>query len=417
MTMTPAPMKKEKGVQTMGMGGRILGAARGGLSPTLVGLAALLVLGAARPDWSWFRAARNPDSQRGESGESDPAGYYVGLIEGADSDSGRDGELARRLWGGPTRPNVEFTRDGFCHYPPGDFRLHELLPNVSRTLLGRPFHTNSVGLRDREYEVAKPEGVFRVALLGASIEMGWGVDDESTYANRFEDWLNHRAERLGLDRRFEVINFGVAAYGPPQRLDTLVNRVRAYEPDLVICAANLIDTRLMELHLRELMRGSGDLKYPFLERIAAEAGLTARDAGDKRRFKNKLQPRAWDVVRGSFAEMSRICGEWGVPFWVVIVPRATEADGPSAREATEACYVDIFGDLGIPYLNLLHVFDAEGHRRFRAAPGDDHPNEEGHRRFFLEMGRQVVDRPELGIVLFGNRGSEEPVSGSDRLPR
>ena len=70
-------------------------------------------------------------------------------------------------------------------------------PNLSRTLFGQPFTTNSHGLRDREYAVEKPAGVFRIAVLGSSIDMGWGVGTEETYVNLLEDWLNAHAAQPG----------------------------------------------------------------------------------------------------------------------------------------------------------------------------------------------------------------------------
>ena len=45
------------------------------------------------------------------------------------------------------------------------------------------------------------------------------------------------AARRGLARRFEVINFAVAAYGPLQRLETFRRKAAPYNPDLVVYVA------------------------------------------------------------------------------------------------------------------------------------------------------------------------------------
>ena len=60
---------------------------------------------------------------------------------------------------------------------------------------GVRWHTNSQGMRDRAYTVAKPPRTFRIALVGDSIGAGWGVD---------------------VDRRFESIleRTGTLAPGP-----------------------------------------------------------------------------------------------------------------------------------------------------------------------------------------------------------
>ena len=73
-----------------------------------------------------------------------------------------------------------------------------------------------------EVAVEKPPGTFRIAVLGSSMDMGWGVTYQETYSHLLEDWLNAHAARRGLARRrFEVLNFAVAAYSPLQRLETL----------------------------------------------------------------------------------------------------------------------------------------------------------------------------------------------------
>ena len=77
--------------------------------------------------------------------------------------------------------------------------MFELKPNIHRTLFGQPFTTNAHGMRDRVYAVAKPAGTFRIAVLGSSMDMGWGVGTDETYVNLLEDWLNLHAERRGWD--------------------------------------------------------------------------------------------------------------------------------------------------------------------------------------------------------------------------
>ena len=81
-------------------------------------------------------------------------------------------------------------------------------------------------MHDDPVNVTKSDGTFRIAVLGSSIEMGWGVKHQDTYINQLEEWLNMHSVRLGLvpPRRFEVLNFGVAAYSPMQRLETLATR-------------------------------------------------------------------------------------------------------------------------------------------------------------------------------------------------
>src|SRR2546422_6366949 len=56
--------------------------------------------------------------------------------------------------------------------------------------------------RSQEYEQRKPPGTLRMALMGASLEMGWGVADGETFENLVEDQLNREAR----DRKSTRLN-------------------------------------------------------------------------------------------------------------------------------------------------------------------------------------------------------------------
>ena len=197
-----------------------------------------------------MRSIRSVEMNRADR-DTHAAGYYAGLIDGA-SDTGRDGLTLRLL--GKTTDWLSFHEVGATHYLPGQFLQFELKPNLDKSVFGKRFTTNQWGLRDRPCNMHKPDGTFRIALLGSSIDMGWGVGTDETYENRLEDWLNAQAKKRGLNRRFEVLNFAMAAYSPLHRLESYRRKAHAFQPDMVIYSATMLDTRLLEIHIRNLFQ-------------------------------------------------------------------------------------------------------------------------------------------------------------------
>ena len=59
-------------------------------------------------------------------------------------------------------------------------------PNKQGEYYGVEIKTNSYGFRDLEYTQVKAEGVRRVAVLGDSVVLGWGVPLEATLAKMLE---------------------------------------------------------------------------------------------------------------------------------------------------------------------------------------------------------------------------------------
>ena len=186
------------------------------------------------------------------------------------------------------KPNgwVRFNDANVSRMLPGDFLQFELMPGIHRTLFGQPFVTNSHGMHSPEVALEKPPGTFRIAVLGASMDMGWGVTYQETYSHQLAGMAEPAWPAAGAstaDRRFEVLNFAVAAYSPLQRLETFRRKAMAFQPDLVIYSATMLDLRLMEIHLCDALRNGADLTYDFLKAILDRAGIDPGNRTGRRR--------------------------------------------------------------------------------------------------------------------------------------
>lgn len=365
-----------------------------------------------------MQAVRTSDLERNDR-ESGIPGYYEGLIGGGSgSAQGARSELSIRLHGKPAQWTRDNARD-ITRRLSGDFLQFDLVPNQDKVFLGRPFTTNPQGQRDHPYTIEKPPGTFRIAVLGSSMDMGWGVRVEETYVNLLEGWLNEHAAKRGLNRRFEVVNFAVAAYAPLQRLESYRRKARAYDPDMVIYSATLLDLRLTEIHLCDLYSdGVKDLRYGFLRRIVAESGLTEadfrRDADgrllSKEPIKHKLRPRFWSIYDGVLGTLAADCRSEGRLLACVIVPRVGSADAPDARAETIARLRGIAAHHAVPLFDLCATFDNMDPSQLEIAAWDDHPNAEGHRRLFLALARHLVKDSTFYETLFplAARGGGQP---------
>lgn len=361
------------------------------------------------------QSARSREPNRAER-ENQAASYYEGLINVA-ADASRN-ELALRLLGKPSGW-LDFQQVGATRYLAGDLLQFELLPNLRKMVLGRAFSTNRLGMRDREYLRTKPEGVVRIALLGASMDMGWGVGDAETYENRLEDWLNAHARRRGLKLRYEVMNWSMAAYSPLHRLESFRRKAARFEPDLVLFSATLLDPRLLELHLCGLIQDRADARdYPFVAAAVDASGLVLdelrRDANDRLldrdRVKAQLRPQIWATIEAVLDRLAAECRSLAIPVAGVIIPRAGDSDTPGERGPDVARYRALFERRNLPALDLSATFDDEDPATVEIAAWDDHPNARGHRLLFQALATELLEDPALRSVLFeaGGAGVDEP---------
>src|SRR5690606_28773324 len=110
-----------------------------------------------------------------------------------------------------------------------DGTLYRQRPSLDLDLGSYTLRTNSLGFRGPEISAAKPDGTFRILILGDSVAYGTGVDDEVTFLRRWEAELN--ASGRG---RFEVVNTGHPMYDTNQELALLRDEGLSLQPDLVL---------------------------------------------------------------------------------------------------------------------------------------------------------------------------------------
>ena len=67
--------------------------------------------------------------------------------------------------------------------------LFELRPDLDTYFKTARVVTNSAGLRDRHYDLEKPEGSYRIVVLGDSYTMAAGSDIEGAYHTRLDPLL------------------------------------------------------------------------------------------------------------------------------------------------------------------------------------------------------------------------------------
>ncbi|HWX25185.1 MAG TPA: SGNH/GDSL hydrolase family protein, partial [Vicinamibacteria bacterium] len=133
-------------------------------------------------------------------------------------------------WRHPAPPVADYIVDWQKRWD-GDFYT------VSSEAVGWPpwEEFNGDGVRDRAHSLEKPEGVFRLAVLGDSVTLGAGIEAKEA----FPQVLESRLEDLG--RPVEVFN--VALWGWSTRQEEIAYRkiARPYKPDSVILAVCLND--------------------------------------------------------------------------------------------------------------------------------------------------------------------------------
>lgn len=252
----------------------------------------------------------------------------------------------------------------------GDFLKLQLRPYTALFFHGAPLRTNRWGMRDQEYELDKPAATYRMALLGGSHVMGSGVADNQTFDTLVEDRLNQIG---GGYARYELLNFGVASYSPPQRLWILERKALHFNPDAVLYFAHNNDVNFAVRHLAEMIQSGVDIPYPQLNEIVRKSGIN-RETPQAVSEKN-LTTYGTDILSWTYKYFVETSQENGaLPVWVLL--GSPGVDPPKEEIAFQK---QVAEQAGFVILDASDVYQGRDATLLRVAEWDWHPNELGHR--------------------------------------
>jgi lysophospholipase L1-like esterase len=267
---------------------------------------------------------------------------------------------------------------------------------------------NRLGYRDRDHEVAKPDGVWRIVVLGDSIAAGLRVE-------RFEDTFPAILEQLLREQgvNAEVINLAVSGYNTQQEVETLKDKGLGYRPDLVLVAYSLTDRErvdgdiLKTLLEAERSQGGGSAArvHPLLLKSALYRFVRYRVVPPRPAVASDAEvQKLTDLVSGDtvaeyFAKLGDLGSSGGFQVMVAVFPRIVR-NFEHYRFGDQHEYVrNLCATHGFVHLDLLPEFA----RCREASPepvGADnyHPSAAGHRCAAEAMARVILQkiRPPRG---------------------
>jgi D-alanyl-lipoteichoic acid acyltransferase DltB (MBOAT superfamily) len=292
-------------------------------------------------------------------------GYYEDLV--------RVDRFNSQLWqlymNRPAARWIDVQASGLGRFT-GDFLHEELRPGFRAMTRYGSITTNRWGMRDRDYGRRPSSGTYRIALLGASTVMGWGVGDDETFEALLETRLNEA--HPGRHDRYEILNLAVPGYQPPQQRVAL-DKALQFEPHAVYYVATGREASRSIDYLAEVVRKRVVIPYPFLVDIARKAGIDATT--ESTTAIRRLRPFRTEVLAWLYGEIVASCRKRGVVPVLVFLPQLQggdwEVETPEILRTAQ--------NAGFILLDISDVYRGHDPTTLRLAEWDEHPNAAGHR--------------------------------------
>jgi len=260
--------------------------------------------------------------------------------------------------------------------------------------LHRHVHLNAQGYRSAEFGAERRPGVARVAFVGDSFTMGFGVRDA---ADAFPQRVGAALEKR-FPGRYEARNYGLPGFTTGHEARLIADLVSRREVDQVVLGYCLNDTD----DLLPPGRGFGRemLRKPFwsppqASMLADFVWFRLRMADDPRvksffdwELEAYTDPRIWSVQCERFRAIAETCRRAAVRLDVVIFPFFT---GWGAGYRFGPAHAALAAGWKAAGIDVIDLSDA-----YRGIPGEDlmvnrfdaHPNERAHEI----AARVVLDR-------------------------
>ena len=286
------------------------------------------------------------------------------------------------------------------------------------------YRINADGLRDSVHARPKPDGAFRVVVMGDSVSFGYGVEEVEAYPQVLEELLSE----LVPSARIEVVNLGVGGYNAYNEAKLLEGVGRSYEPDLVLvqfCINDLNDPTVhFDAQTRMTLSAIPDAAFPdpSQRRGSAHApsralrgcrisklctalqglwfAITAPEFDDEARRDAVVAIEAadrpeWKWLAARYQEMAAVANADGASFAIIAFPYKKQLAEPLPNPV-QAQLAALGRQHGWPVVDPLDAFQ-EAHAAGTPIFTDWwHPTPAGHRIAAAAIARTLACGGQLG---------------------
>lgn len=255
---------------------------------------------------------------------------------------------------------------------------HDHTPDTESFLMGADVEINSMGLRDREYPLAKPEGMTRIVMLGDSVTFGWGVEEEDTVSTLLENRLND-----GLAAPvYEVINAGVGNYNSSMEITSFLEREAKLNPDIVVLNYFINDAEPTPQRKNSTVLENSYAAVYIMSRIDI-LERTYFGGADWRDYYSALYDEdaaGWQQNREAIRRLAEYCERNGIALMIVNYPELHQLADYPFPHVTDKVRA-LAAELDAPFHDLLPSVREFEPESLWVSPTDAHPNAKATRAF------------------------------------
>ena len=253
----------------------------------------------------------------------------------------------------------------------------------------------------------KPEGTYRIAVVGDSFSFAPYMQYDDAFPKRLERMLN-----LEGKRKVEVVNMGVPGFSSSHEVREIRNFLQEGDVDLVLLQITLNDPEFKPIQPKGITVlinpyakfDASSWTNPILKHWKTLGFIAARIhnhlVGEEYKnyyFKLYRDERAMTLFKKSIDKIKQICATRNIPLVASIFPLfGYNLDDTYPFKPMHETIHDTLKSFQVPYLELFNAYRGATAERLTVLPGEDfHPNEIAHRIAAEEIYAWLVNEHRI----------------------
>jgi GDSL-like Lipase/Acylhydrolase family len=285
---------------------------------------------------------------------------------------------------------------------------HRHRPQAEARLMGVTVRTNSLGFRSPEIDEKAGAGVARIAFVGDSITLGWGVAERETFVHQVVDTL------ASSGRKVEAFNLGIGNYNTSQELALFRDVGAGLKPDIIVLCYFINDAEPMPQYSSDDWLSEHSAAWVvFRYRLDSLLRQFGESPDWKHYYRALYEPGAagWAQTRNALSGFAATARDLGASLVVFHIPELRELKPYPFADVTAQVRAVVESER-VPFVDLMPTIEDLEPSSLWVTVADPHPNGTADESF----ARGMI--PTISALLDGlcsSRGKGCPSPSSPNL--
>ncbi len=239
--------------------------------------------------------------------------------------------------------------------------------NIEATLQNIEIKLNSLGMRSPEPIPNKKKILF----IGSSISLGWGVENEKSYA----EIVNNRLNEESLN--YQVLNASVGNYNTFRYVENFLRNQTAIEPDIIVINYFLNDAEILPMGSGNFLLKNSELAASLTIAIKRMIANNKESLDEHYNALYNPENQGFLIMENSLAKLAQYVKTKDIKVYLVIIP--------DIHFLQDYPFLPIHNKMNaisqnyhFEFIDLYETLKGVNFDQLQIIPGDSHPNEYGH---------------------------------------